>query len=194
MKFCSQCGAEVIIRVPADDNRERYICDSCDTVHYQNPKVITGCIPVWEDKILLCRRAIEPRSGFWTLPAGFMELGETITEAALRETLEEADARVAILNLYVVLTLPHVNQVHMLFRSRLQDLNYKAGAETTEVNLFAEDEIPWSELAFGSIRHTLKFYFADRKKDKYPLHVGDLVKAGNEFVLRPGPADDQLID
>lgn len=188
MNYCSHCGAAVIIRVPANDDRERYVCNSCDTIHYQNPKVITGCIPVWNEKILLCKRAIEPRSGYWTLPAGFMELGETTTEAALRETIEEANARVDIQNLYVVVNLPHVNQVHMLFRSRLLDLEYSPGTESTDVNLFTEDEIPWNDIAFGSIRHTLKFYFEDRKKENFPLHVGDILKEGSEFIFRSGPA------
>ena len=188
MKFCSYCGAEVIVRIPHNDDRERYVCISCDTIHYQNPRVITGCIPIWNDKVLLCRRAIEPRAGYWTLPAGFMELGETTVEGALRETREEANARVDILNLYVVINLPHVNQVHMMFRSRLLDLEYSPGSESTDVDLFTEDRIPWDELAFGSIRHSLRFYFEDRKQENYPLHVGDILKEGNGFIFKPGPA------
>jgi len=188
MNFCSHCGAAVVILIPENDDRERFVCKSCDTIHYQNPRVVTGCIPVWNDMVLLCRRAINPRSGYWTLPAGFMELGETTTEAALRETREEANARVDIQNLYVVINLPHVNQVHMLFRSRLLDLDYSPGSESTDVDLFTEAEIPWADLAFGSIRQALKFYFEDRKKEIYPLHVGDILKEGNEFKFRRGPA------
>ena len=190
MKFCSYCGAEVIIRIPANDDRERFVCISCDTIHYQNPKVITGCIPIWNEEVLLCRRAIEPRAGYWTLPAGFMELEETTVEAALRETLEEANARVDIQNLYVVINLPHVNQVHMLFRSRLLDLEYSPGSESTDVKLFTEDQIPWDDLAFGSIRQSLRFYFEDKKRGIYPLHVGDIIKEENGFIFRPGPAAD----
>lgn len=188
MNYCSHCGAAVMIRIPPNDDRERFVCNSCDTIHYQNPKVIAGCIPVWDDRILMCKRAIEPRSGYWTLPAGFMELGETTTEAALRETREEVNASVSIQSLYVVINLPHVNQVHMLFRSQLLDLEYSPGAETTDVNLFAEDEIPWTDIAFGSIRHTLNFYFEDRKMKNFPLHVGDILKEGSGFRFRPGPA------
>ena len=114
MKYCSQCGELLSRKIPVDDDRLRYVCDACDFIHYQNPKIVTGCIPVWEDKILLCKRAIEPRHGYWTLPAGFMELGETTSEAALRETLEEANARVELQGLYALMNLPHVNQVYMI--------------------------------------------------------------------------------
>jgi len=187
MNYCSVCGAQVIFQIPAHDDRERYVCRSCDTVHYQNPKLIVGCIPVWDDQILLCKRAIEPRSGYWTLPAGFMELGETLTEAARRETLEEAHARVDIQHLYVVINLPQVNQVYFMFRSRLRDLEYKAGTESKDVRLFMEAEIPWENLAFSTIRYTLEHYFQDRNRGQYPLHLGDITKEENRFIFRPGP-------
>ena len=187
MNFCSMCGAAVIIQIPALDDRERYVCCSCDTIHYQNPKVIVGCIPVWGEHVLLCKRAIEPGSGYWTLPAGFMELGETLTEAARRETLEEAQARVEIQNLYVVINLPQVNQVYMMFRSRLQDLEYRAGSESTDVRLFTEEEIPWDNLAFSTIRYTLELYFQDRSRGQYPLHLGDILKEDNRFIFQSGP-------
>ena len=135
MKFCSQCGAAVSSRIPDGDTLPRYVCDSCHTIHYQNPKMVVGCIPEWEDKILLCRRAIEPRHGLWTVPAGFMENGETTDQGALRETLEEANARVEIGSLYALYNIPHINQVYILFRARLLDLDFKAGAETLEDRL-----------------------------------------------------------
>ena len=190
MKFCSICGAEVIILIPEYDDRERYVCRSCDTIHYQNPKLIVGCIPAWDDQILLCKRSIEPRSGYWTLPAGFMELGETLTEAARRETLEEAHARVEIRHLYVVINLPEVNQVYMMFRSSLRDLEYKAGSESTDVRLFTEAEIPWDSLAFSTIRYTLELYFHDRIRGEYPLHLGDILEEENRYIFRPGPGSN----
>ena len=187
MKFCSQCGAEVNLKIPQDDNRERYICISCETIHYQNPNIVAGCIPVWEDQILLCKRAIEPRSGLWTLPAGFMELGETTMEAARRETQEEANATVKIEDLYVVINLPAVNQVYMMFRSTLMDLNFSPGLESLDVKLFKEEDIPWDDLAFGTIQQTLKFYLEDRLTGEYPLHIGDIFRQGNNFTFTPGP-------
>jgi ADP-ribose pyrophosphatase YjhB (NUDIX family) len=192
MNYCSQCGAEISIMVPANDDRERYVCPSCNTIHYQNPIVVAGCIPVWKDQILLCKRAIEPRYGYWTLPGGFMELGETTTEAALRETQEEASARVEIQNLYVVLNLPHVNQVYMMFRSVLQDLEFGPGAESSDVKLFREKEIPWDALAFRTIRYTLEFYFEDNDRGRFPLHVGDIIKERSDYRFRPGPSDEQV--
>ena len=127
MKYCSLCGAPVELRIPPDDNRMRHVCTSCGEVHYQNPKLIVGAIPEWEDKVLLCRRAIEPRHGLWTLPAGFMENGETTAEAAARETLEEANARIAIGDLYSMYSLPFINQVHILFRAKLLETVYEPG-------------------------------------------------------------------
>ena len=187
MKYCSICGEQVNLKIPADDTRERYVCVSCETIHYQNPNVVAGCIPVWGDQVLLCRRAIEPRYGLWTLPAGFMEMGETSTEAALRETLEEANARVEIQQLYVVLNLPQVNQVYMMFRSKLLDLDFRPGTESLETALFTEAQIPWNDLAFRTIRHTLEFYFEDRRQGKYPLHFGDVIREKDTYSYRDGP-------
>lgn len=176
MKFCPECGALVELRQPADDNRERHICTVCTTIHYQNPKMIVGAIPEWEDgRILLCRRAIEPRHGLWTLPAGFMENGETTPEAAARETLEEANAQVQIGDLYSMYNIPYINQVYLLFRARLLNLNFSPGVESLEVALFAENEIPWDTLAFHAVALTLKQYFADRKTGGYKFHIGDLL-------------------
>ncbi len=187
MNFCSYCANTVILKIPDDDDRPRYICESCETIHYENPKVVCGCIPEWEDKLLICKRAIEPRANYWTLPAGFMELGETCAEGATRETWEEARARVEILGLYCVYSLPYVDQVHMMFRSRLLDLKYEAGPESTEVQLVSENEIPWDEIAFATIRQTLKYYYAERKTNKFPTHFGDIIQDGNSYTYQPGP-------
>ena len=174
IKFCSQCGGQVIAKVPEGDDHLRAVCPVCDMIHYQNPKVITGCLPVWEDKVLLCRRAIEPRHGFWTLPAGFMENGETTQQGAARETLEEAQARVDIVQLYSVFSLPVIDQVYMLYRGHLLDLDFAPGDESLEVALFSEDQIPWDEVAFHVVTETLRFYFSDRKTGLYRLHSGTI--------------------
>ena len=187
MNYCSLCGAQVVQRIPPDDNRLRYVCDTCDAIHYQNPKIVAGCIPVWEDKVLLCKRAIDPRYGYWTLPAGFMELGETSQAAALRETLEEANARVEILNLFAVFNLPHVSQVYMMFNSNLMDLNFSAGAESQEVALFSQDDIPWEELAFSTIRYSLELFFEDQKNQSHRLHTGDIIRKNSGHELLVGP-------
>ncbi len=171
----------MIIQIPADDNRERYVCVECETIHYRNPKIVSGCIPVHEDKILLCRRSIEPKYGYWTLPAGFMEMDETTLEAARRETLEEANARVEIEQLYSVINLPYVNQVYMIYRSRLLDLDFSPGEESLETRLFTEQEIPWNEIAFRTIKHTLEYYFADRAAGEFRLHTGDILRQDNQY-------------
>ena len=175
MNFCNTCGAAVESRIPPDDNRTRYVCTSCNEVHYQNPKLIVGSIPVWQDQVLLCRRAIEPRFGLWTLPAGFMENGETTPEAAARETLEEANAQVAIGELYTLYNLPYINQVHLLFRAQLLNLDFSPGVESLEVRLFTEAQIPWDTLAFRPVRCSLQHYFADRKSGEFRFRIGDLL-------------------
>jgi len=187
MKFCNACGSPVIQKIPPDDNRLRYVCGVCEEIHYQNPNIVAGCIPVWEEKVLLCRRAIEPRCGYWTLPAGFMESGETSHEAAMRETAEEANARVEIQHLFAVFNLPHVDQVYMMFNSRLLDLGFSAGAESEAVSLFTQDEIPWDELAFPTIKYTLGFFFEDRKNNAYQLHTGDIIRKDSGHELLTGP-------
>jgi ADP-ribose pyrophosphatase YjhB (NUDIX family) len=161
--------------IPQGDNRERDVCLSCGAIHYQNPRIIAGSLPVSEGKILLCKRAIEPRLGYWTLPAGFMENGETTSEAARRETLEEATAHVQIENLYTVFNLPHINQVYMIFMARLIEAQFAPGEESLEVALFDEADIPWDELAFPTIARTLRHYYADRASGHFPLHVEDIV-------------------
>ena len=178
MNFCSTCGAAVELRIPPDDNRTRHVCTSCGEVHYQNPKLIVGAIPEWQDQILLCRRAIEPRHGLWTLPAGFMENGETTVEAAARETLEEANAQVSINELYTLYNLPYINQVHLLFRARLLNLDFSPGVESLEVRLFTEAEIPWDTLAFRPVHNSLQHYFADRKLGEFRFRIGDLSASG----------------
>jgi ADP-ribose pyrophosphatase YjhB (NUDIX family) len=174
MKFCSNCGATVAFKIPAGDALPRHVCDACNTIHYLNPRMIVGCVPVWEDRVLLCKRAIEPRRGQWTVPAGFMENGETLAAGAARETLEEACARVEIHGLYAVYSIPHINQVYLLFRAQLLDLDFKAGEETLEARLFREDEIPWDQIAFATVRNTLTHYFADRARQQFDLHVGSI--------------------
>jgi ADP-ribose pyrophosphatase YjhB (NUDIX family) len=136
--------------------------------------MVVGCIPEWEDKILLCRRAIEPRYGLWTLPAGFMENGETTAEGAARETREEAGAHIEMGSLYTLFNLPHIDQVYFMFRARLLDLDFKPGYETLEARLFTEPEIPWDQLAFRTIRATLELYFRDRAKGDFRFHFGDI--------------------
>jgi ADP-ribose pyrophosphatase YjhB (NUDIX family) len=174
MKFCSNCGSSVTLKVPPDDTLPRYVCDACNTIHYQNPRMIVGAIPEWEDRILLCRRAIEPRRGLWTVPAGFMENGETTYQGAARETLEEANARVEIGPLYALYNIPHINQVYMLFRARLLDLDFHPGAESLETRLYTEVEIPWNEVAFATVRNTLRHYYDDRKKGSFGFHMGTI--------------------
>lgn len=186
MNYCSHCGAAVQRRVPPGDNRSRFVCDACGTVYYQNPKIVAGCIAEWQGKVLLCRRAIEPRYGLWTLPAGFMENDETALEAAVRETREEANATVDVAELFALFNLPHVNQVYMMFRAQVLDPSYGPGDESLEVELFDEAQIPWDKLAFQTILHTLRFYVSDRRTDSFRFHMGDIVKIGDrtDFVAR----------
>ena len=174
MKFCSQCGSTVELRIPEGDNLPRFVCSQCTTIHYQNPKIVAGCIPEWQDKILLCKRAIEPQYGYWTLPAGFMENNETTPNAAQRETQEEANANVEIISLYAMFDIPHISQVYLMFRARLLDLEFAPGVESLEVDLFTEDQIPWDELAFPVINETLKYYYQDRQRNQFELRHGKI--------------------
>jgi ADP-ribose pyrophosphatase YjhB (NUDIX family) len=154
MNFCSNCGAATLeLRIPDGDTLQRRVCATCGTIHYENPKIVAGCLPVWGERVLLCKRAIEPRHGLWTLPAGFLENGETLQSGALRETLEEADARVELGDLYTVISLPQIHQVYMMFRSRL---------------------LPWAELAFRTIARTLRNFFLDRRLGAFKLHVSSI--------------------
>jgi ADP-ribose pyrophosphatase YjhB (NUDIX family) len=174
MKFCSYCGAAVVKRVPPGDSLPRWVCDQCGIVHYQNPLLVVGSIPAYQDKVLLCRRAIEPRYGYWTLPAGFMENAETAGQAALRETLEEAGARIELGPAFSLVSVPHVNQVHLFYRARLLDLDFKPGEESLEVALFEEKDIPWPQIAFRTVGYTLKQWFADRAKGSFEFHSHDI--------------------
>lgn len=174
MNYCSQCGDTVNHIVPDGDNRPRYVCGSCEFIHYQNPRIIAGCLPIFEDKVLLCRRAIEPRKGYWTLPAGFLENGETTADGAMRETLEEANAPVSIDNLYTVFSLSHISQVYMFFKATMPKREFSAGIESLEVELFSEGDIPWDELSFPVITETLQHYFSDRLEDNFPTRYAEI--------------------
>jgi len=174
MKFCSNCAAPLARRVPPGDSLPRFVCDACGEVHYQNPRLVIGSIPEWEGRILLCRRAIEPRYGYWTLPAGYMENDETTGDAARRETLEEAGARIELGEPFSMVSVPQVNQVHLFYRARLLDLEFQPGEESLEVALFEEAQVPWKEVAFRTVGLTLKYWFADRKRRSFAFHAEDI--------------------
>lgn len=170
MNYCSHCGGPVELKIPPGDTLPRHVCPRCGEIHYLNPKLVVGCVAEWENSILLCKRAIEPRYGRWTLPAGFMENGESTTDAALRETLEEAGARIAIDGLFSLINIPHINQVHLFYRGRLLAPNFASGIESLETALFAEADLPWSELAFRSVTLCLEAYLADRRVGRFGFH------------------------
>jgi ADP-ribose pyrophosphatase YjhB (NUDIX family) len=176
MKYCAHCGHEVELRIPEGDSRIRHVCPACGAIHYQNPRMIVGTLPVWNDEVLLCRRAIEPRHGYWTLPAGFMENGESATDGAIRETLEEASARVEVIAPYTMVSVPFIDQIHLLFRARLVDLDFAPGSESLEVRLFPERDIPWDALAFRSVALTLETFFRERRTGHFGVH---------HFTLQP---------
>lgn len=174
IKHCRVCGAVVNYRMPADDNRERAMCSACGEIHYENPINVVGTVPVWGEQVLLCRRNIEPRYGMWTLPAGFLELGESTADGALRETVEEAGARIEMQGLFTVLNVVRVGQLHLFYRARMLDDTLDPGPETIEARLFREDEVPWDELAFRTVRLTLEHFFEDRRNGHYGVHAGDI--------------------
>ena len=174
IQHCRACGAAAVYRIPPDDNRERATCTACGEIHYENPLNVVGTVPVWGDQVLLCRRNIEPRFGFWTLPAGFMELGETTAEGALRETIEDAGANVEMQALFSVLNVVRVGQVHLFYRARMLDTSLNPGPESIEARLFREDEVPWDELAFRTVRQTLELFFEDRRRGSFGMHVADI--------------------
>lgn len=185
MKFCMQCGSgDVAHRVPDMDNRPRDVCGACGHIHYENPRIVAGCLAWWEDRLLLCQRAINPRNGLWTLPAGFMEAGETAAEAAERETHEEANSRVEIDKLYALLSLPHANQVYLVYLARMLTPECSPGLESQRVELLRPEQIPWDQLAFATMRYTLKFYMEDLRKGEFNTHVGDVLKDGDGYRLR----------
>ncbi|MDH5425545.1 MAG: NUDIX hydrolase [Gammaproteobacteria bacterium] len=172
MKYCTVCGSKTQQLIPDGDERLRHVCTECDNIHYLNPKIITGCLIEHDNKILLCRRAIEPQAGKWTLPAGFMENNETCSEGAARETQEEANASVSGLELYSLYDIPHISHVYMIYRARLASPEYSPGVESLDVQLFDKDNIPWQELAFSVIRQTLISYFNDKKSGDFSLKTG----------------------
>jgi len=169
-RFCACCGAPVSRKIPPGDNRARDCCDECGAIFYVNPRPVVGTIPVWGEQVLLCKRAIEPRHGYWTLPAGFMETGESTREGAMRETQEEAGAHIELGPLFSMLDVPHVEQVHLFFQARLLNLDFEPGTESLEVRLFSEQEIPWEALAFQTVATTLRLFFADRAAASFGIH------------------------
>jgi len=176
IKHCKNCGTAVTYRVPDDgDTKERAVCAACQTIHYENPLNVVGTVPYWGDKILLCKRNIEPRWGKWTLPAGFMELHETVAEGAARETVEEAGAEFEMEGLFSLVNIARVGQVHLFYRARLLSDQFAPGHETIEARLFEEHEIPWEEIAFKTVGETLRRYFADRRAGQFAIHAIDIV-------------------
>lgn len=174
MKFCSDCGSQLKYVVPPGDDRERHVCPGCGRIHYVNPKIVVGCVAEWQGKILLCRRAIGPRYGKWTVPAGYLESGETAAEGARRETREEAKAEVEIIAPYTLLNLTFVSQIYLMFRARLVDGTFGCGHESLDARLFDEGEIPWNDLAFKTVSETLRLYFNDRAAGHFPFHMADI--------------------
>lgn len=170
MRYCSQCGSKVVLRVPAGDNLDRHVCEQCNTIHYVNPRIVAGCVVTHADCILICRRAIEPRKGWWTLPAGFLECGETIADGAAREAMEEACAQVELDALYTVVDVVHIGQVHMMYRGRLVSGQHEPGPESLETALVRVDDIPWNELAFPSVTYTLERFREDLERGEFGLH------------------------
>ncbi len=177
IRFCGNCGHSVVRKVPPGDQLPRAVCEHCGTVHYENPRVVVGCVPEWEGRILLCRRAIEPRRGYWTSPAGFLEIGESLHTAAARETTEEAMAAVEVGTLLSVVNVLHAAQVHVMFRARMLNAQHGAGAESLETALFDEKDIPWADIAFASIHFALERYLDDRREQHERIHFHDIVHA-----------------
>lgn len=181
MKRCSNCGSSLVVTTPPGDDRPRFFCPACSTVHYENPRMVVGCIPEHSGRILLCRRAIEPRLGLWTIPAGYLENGETVNACAEREAFEEARARLTDLSPYLLFNICHIHQMYLMFRSRLADLNFSAGSESLEVRLFDEKQIPWNELAFPVITETLRHYFKDRVLDRFTFGIFDILPSDSPY-------------
>ena len=169
IKYCTACGKPTEQKIPPDDDHIRAVCSSCGQIHYSNPKVVVGCIPELNGQLLLCKRNIEPRKGKWTLPAGFLENGESVQEGSLRETLEETQASAVIIEPYRLFNIVFVNQIYMMFRARLTSDNFGPTTESIDVRLFSEEDIPWNDIAFEVITQTLKHYFSDRKNGSVSL-------------------------
>lgn len=175
MKFCPECGAPVLWSVPDGDHFFRHVCTACATVHYSNPKLVVGAVACWQNRVLLCQRAIEPRRGFWTLPAGFMENQETTAQAAVRETLEEACAHITPEGLFALINIPRISQVHLVYRAQLTTLEYAPGQESLAVGLFEEEKIPWDALAFQTTSIALRHFFADQKRGCFGFYSENLL-------------------
>ena len=176
MNFCSNCGSPTVKKIPEGDGRARNVCEACGMIHYENPKLVVGTIPEYNEKILLCRRAIEPMAGLWTLPAGFMENSETAPEGAIRETWEEAGIKVTGLSPYSFINIPHISQMYMLFRAKIEENKPNPGSESLECALFDIDAIPWDDIAFKAVKKTLEFYVSDKKAGHFTFHMDDVIK------------------
>lgn len=180
MNCCIHCGQPTTAQTPSGDDKIRQVCLACGNIHYENPKVICGALVIWQEQVLLCRRAIEPRYGYWTFPAGYMELNETMQQGAERETLEEAEALIHTEQMYCLYDIPHIGQIYAIFKAQLKNGMFGAGTETLESRLFYQHEIPWDELAFQSVRRTLNHYFSDHVQQYYPLHLETLHRTADE--------------
>lgn len=183
MNFCSECGSKVALRIPDHDDRERHVCTACGYIHYVNPRLIVCAIPAWKDQVLLCRRAIEPRHGLWTLPGGFMEIGETTQEAAARETREEAGAAIEVHELFSLFNVTHIDQVHLFFRASLLTPDFAPGIESLEAALFREPDVPWREIAFPAVAVTLRQYFQGLRSGNFNLRLADVRMAPDNTRL-----------
>ena len=177
MNYCSACGSsEISLKIPEGDNRERYVCKNCGTIHYSNPNVVVGTIPHYENKILLCKRGIEPRYGLWTLPAGFLENGESLNDGAKRETKEETRADVEMGMIYSIFNIPQINQIYVIHLATLKDLSFGSTSESLDVKLFSKNEIPYQELAFPFVSKTIDYFFDDFESKEFRLRVEDIIR------------------
>lgn len=190
MNFCSACGQPVELRIPEGDHLPRYVCSSCGTIHYENPRIIAGCVIETEGRILLCKRAIEPRRGYWTMPAGFMENGESVQQAAAREAMEEALAQVQIGSLLSIVNVLHAHQVHITFRASLRQPQFGVGPESLETQLYEESEIPWEDIAFLSVEFALRRYLEDRRAGVQRLHFRDIERRDGRYVCHDSCPSD----
>ncbi len=175
MNYCSHCGSDKLeTLLPVGDHRPRIVCSSCRTVHYQNPLAVVGCLIIDNGEVLLAKRGIEPRKGYWNLPAGFMENDETVEQGAMREVEEETGLGVSIDRLHSVFSVVHANQVYLIFRASTSSRDFKLTPESTEIKFFKPNEIPWDEIAFSSNSHALKSYFGNPDSDK--VHLGSYIR------------------
>jgi ADP-ribose pyrophosphatase YjhB (NUDIX family) len=186
MNFCSACGQPVTLQIPDGDHLPRHVCTSCGTIHYQNPRIIAGCVIDVDGRILLCKRAIEPRRGYWTIPAGFMENGESVQAAAAREAMEEALANVKIGSLLAIVNVLRAHQVHIMFRARLQHPDFGIGPESLETGLYEESEIPWPDIAFLSVEFALRRYLEDRRQGLDRVHFRDIDWRDGKLITSDG--------